>query len=387
MANFLEKGVTVVEVDGSSYLLFKDVTIIRSGVFQYLGKDLQGDFEPNKIYNVLRNEEMLTSEEVISKFELKPIIDGHTSLGRYATPPEEKGIDGVSVNVRAQNGNLIADLKVFSVSMQEDIDDGKRGLSAGMDCVYEKTAGVYNGIKYDVKQKIVGVNHIALTYRERDRGNTTIKKPKYILTNDEDSTSIGDGTMSIFSEEQEKQLSALIEQAVNQAVRKILESKKETNDSEDDDEDKKLTKDDVSVDTPDEALNEAVQALEQIQNVAQEAKTDIEEVAETNDSVSSLSLKAMHEFDSLYKSTSTLFGKFDKHKFSTIKELSRYALKKLDIPIQRGAEVMQAKTALTVALRNKAPREQKSLTMDSAPCGFVDFVDAREHLINLSKRK
>lgn len=154
------------EIDRNDFWLIPDNPITKIGVFPYLGKQISPELEPDTIYNVLRPEEELTKEETLKSFELIPIVDDHTMLGtkdENHTPAEQKGIHGVTgVNVK-QNGDLITvDLKIFSETLKEEIENGKKDLSLGYYSNYEIKKGTYKGQTYDAVQRNIIANHIAL---------------------------------------------------------------------------------------------------------------------------------------------------------------------------------------------------------------------------------
>lgn len=157
--------------DINGWIEIKDNPISRVGVFPYLGKQVGHDFPPDQVVMVLRPEEELSDPAAIESFKLIPWIDEHVMLGPTESgmlPPEKKGIEGViGENVRYENGKLLANIKVFSDNMDDLIEGGKRELSAGYRCFYEKSSGVWNGQRYDVIQRGIRGNHLALVTQGR----------------------------------------------------------------------------------------------------------------------------------------------------------------------------------------------------------------------------
>lgn len=153
--------------DANGWYEVKDNPISRVGVFDYLGSSCGGP-EPGRIYKVLRPEEELADPQCAASFRLLPWTDGHAMLGNEAeglTPPEKKGAHGVigeQVRFDPATGMLLANIKVWSASLADAIDAGKRELSAGYRCVYDWTPGVWNGQPYDCVQRRIRGNHLAL---------------------------------------------------------------------------------------------------------------------------------------------------------------------------------------------------------------------------------
>ena len=156
------------EVDQNSYWFIKDNPLSKVGIFPYLGRQISSDLEPDKIYQVLRPEEELSKPETIASLKLIPLVNEHEMLGENFTPAEKKGTHGVTGdNAEFNNGLLSNDLKIFSESLKQEIQNGKKELSAGYFCNYDLTPGEYNGQHYDAVQRDIKFNHIALVEEGR----------------------------------------------------------------------------------------------------------------------------------------------------------------------------------------------------------------------------
>lgn len=163
-------------VDGNGWFEVKANPISKAGVFPYSGRQLglEGE-DANKIFQVLRPPEELGDPECVASFKLLPWIDEHVMLGPAAqklTPravsAEEKGVQGViGEEVFFQDGTLFANIKAFSSTLAALIEAGKRELSAGYRCIYDMTAGVWNGQRYDAVQRKIRGNHLALVKEGR----------------------------------------------------------------------------------------------------------------------------------------------------------------------------------------------------------------------------
>lgn len=156
------------KVDDNGWWIIKDNPLSKVGIFPYLGKQIDDSLEPNKIYRVYRPAEELLNEETIKSFNLVPLINDHEMLGKDYKPAEEKGVDGVIYNPRAAHGDmLIGNIKIYSEKMMDDIKDGKKELSMGYTCIYDITPGEWDGQPFDVIQRNLRGNHVALVDRGR----------------------------------------------------------------------------------------------------------------------------------------------------------------------------------------------------------------------------
>lgn len=158
------------QVDHNDFWYIKDNPLSKVGVFPYLGKQISSELEPDKIYQVYRPAEELLSDETINSFKLLPIVDDHTMLGTEPgmMPAEEKGVHGTSgSDVYGKDGKLYGDLKIYSETLKDEIEAGKKELSMGYFCDYELTPGTFDGQHYDAVQRNIRGNHIALVEEGR----------------------------------------------------------------------------------------------------------------------------------------------------------------------------------------------------------------------------
>lgn len=152
------------KIDENGFWNYEANPISKVGVFPYLGSQIDESLEPDKVYYVYRPAEELFSEEAIASFNSVPVplVDDHTMIGKDYTPAEQKGVDGVISNVRQSGDELIGDLAIYSESMKNKINHGKKDLSMGYFCSYDLTPGEWNGQHYDAVQRDIRSNHVAL---------------------------------------------------------------------------------------------------------------------------------------------------------------------------------------------------------------------------------
>jgi len=153
--------------DTNGWFSVKGNPLSKVGVFPYLGASIGAD-DPDRMYMVYRPAEELGDPDCIDSFRTVPIIDEHEMLGAAEhglTPVERKGVGGVTgdlVEFDAATGTLRSNIKVFSEALARQINSGKKQLSCGYRCEYDFSPGEHNGVKYDVVQRKMRGNHVAV---------------------------------------------------------------------------------------------------------------------------------------------------------------------------------------------------------------------------------
>lgn len=169
-------GMDAREYDTNGWFEIKNNPISKAGIFPYSGRQLGlTGADADRIFQVLRPPEELADPECIESFKLLPWIDDHVMLGPVAqemtdraVPAEKKGVGGVIGEcVFFKDGVLYGNIKAFSSTLAALISAGKRELSAGYRCIYDVTAGVWNGLRYDAIQRKIRGNHLALVTEGR----------------------------------------------------------------------------------------------------------------------------------------------------------------------------------------------------------------------------
>ncbi len=161
--------------DKNGFVTRPRTPLSKAGIFPYAGRSIGAPpAQADQIFQVFRPPEEFTPEAVAS-FNLVPIIHEHTMLtgaieDEVNTPAEEKGVEGVTggdVYFDPDDLTLYGTTKVFSSRMDGLTRNGKKELSCGFRCSYEFTPGTWNGEKYDVIQRNLRANHVALTKQGR----------------------------------------------------------------------------------------------------------------------------------------------------------------------------------------------------------------------------
>lgn len=149
------------QTDVNGYLLVRDNPITKVGVFSYLGSEI-GAPEADRVYRVYRPQEELENPETIASANLVPWIDEHEFLGVDGTPAEKKGVQGTTgESARFEYPYLRNSIRAYSDFMKNLIDRGKVELSPSYRCRYEFSEGVFDGMQYDAIQRDIRFNHLA----------------------------------------------------------------------------------------------------------------------------------------------------------------------------------------------------------------------------------
>jgi uncharacterized protein len=153
--------------DQNGYLFVKGCPVASSGIFQYSAAQVGLPGEPNRIVNVYRPPEAVSDPEYIASLNVIPLINDHEMLSGFAgdtsaMAPEDYGLDGVLFDVAYTAPWVTGDLKIFTRSMQADLQEGKKDLSLGYTCDFEVKGGTADGQSFEVIQTNMRGNHIAL---------------------------------------------------------------------------------------------------------------------------------------------------------------------------------------------------------------------------------
>lgn len=150
------------QIDNNGWWEIRKNPISKVGVFPYLGRSISDECEPDKVYYVYRPATTLAQSVDSWDNPPKPFINDHEMLGEGFSKIDDRPVQGVIHNPVFEDDVLYADISVYSESLKKKIEDGKKELSLGYFCKYEKQKGVYKGQAYDFIQRDMVGNHIAL---------------------------------------------------------------------------------------------------------------------------------------------------------------------------------------------------------------------------------
>jgi hypothetical protein len=377
---------TAREIDQNGYVTIQRNPITRAGVFQYSGRSLPGA-DPDKIYNVYRPVEEVSHPDAIRSFRLLPIIDEHEMLGEgYQRNAEDKGTHGTTGEDIVFDGEVLyAPIRIFSKTLKNLIDLGKKGLSAGYRCSYEKSSGFFNNLAYDYIQRNIRGNHIALVSEGR------MGKDIAVL----DSMAFDHFDLALDQTKTEES------QMADDDKKKETEGKDENEESAGETEEKKgMTLEEATATLEEllpkvKALQDLVASMTEVKEEAEGAALDEGKEEKKDDKKEGMDsahisrlekrlsavegrgtkhlLAELSSRDRLAKDLTPIIGTFD-HAEKTLEEVVVYACDKLEIKAPKGQE--QAALQGYLHARKKV----------SSPIGFVSAMDSVKTTGKLAKR-
>lgn len=262
----------------------RDNPISKVGVFDYLGSEIPGADEPDRVYKVYRPAEELARQETIDSFKLMPFIDEHEILGKSGMPAERKGMQGtLGEQIYFDAPYLRGNIKIHSSAAQSLIKAGKVELSPCYGCDWVKGDGSFEGQPYQYTQRNIMGNHLALVEEGRTGPDVAVQDHRTFSL---DSSRL---LPMEFTPEQLAQLKALIAEMMGAKTGDEDPVKDPAADADAaKDEDPDATKDeDVLVDPVVEVTPEQAGAAEEAVVAAEEAQSAIEEVAAAIEDVAS----------------------------------------------------------------------------------------------------
>lgn len=160
---------------GEGFLICRNVPIARTGSMDYLESEINPEGSSAKMVKVLRSPEEVFSEAAMSSFEGKPVTNEHPP--DLLTPETYRQYSrGCAENVRRGSGEwdgyLLADLHIQDEELIRAVQEGKREISCGYECVWSDNGdGTYS-------QHEIRGNHVAVVTRGRAGKNVAILDSK-----------------------------------------------------------------------------------------------------------------------------------------------------------------------------------------------------------------
>jgi hypothetical protein len=157
------------------FLICRNVPIARTGTQEYLAREIGLDGEGR--VTVIRMPEDVFDPAAMASFEGKTVANNHPPGGGQLRPDNNAAYDkGDVTNVRRGTGTeddyLVADLIIKDAILISEIEAGKREVSCGYTCIYEK---LDNG---QYAQRQIRGNHVAIVDNGRAGSRVAIKDSK-----------------------------------------------------------------------------------------------------------------------------------------------------------------------------------------------------------------
>ena len=347
--------------DENGYITIPKNPISKSGIFQYLGKSISPDLEPDKTYNVWRPVEELNNPETIESFRLTPWIPEHVMLGEGFTPAETVGVQGVTgETVEFMGDTLYSKLKLFGEDLKKLIRSGLKELSCGFRCQWVIQSGMFEGKPYDVIQRQIRGNHLASVDNARMGSDVRVAMDRAIFALDSINFKLKpNGEIMLTKEDLKAAMDEAIkpvQKALDTAEKKIgaLEKK-----AEDMDKDEKSAEDMEAEEAEKKKKAEDMEKDEKKSDAMDSAiKTLTEQVAtlQSNAMDGNAVMKAFAEKQDLATKASQIVGAFD-HADLDANGVAKYALEKMGVACDSGQELAMFKGVL-------AARKTPTFTVD-----------------------
>lgn len=162
--------------------------VARTGIQEYLARELGLPGDPNRIIRVYRPAEEVFKDESLASFDGVDVTVNHPD-GLVNSENFKKVSAGVVRGVGRREGDFVqCDLIVKDKAAIDAINSGKCELSVGYTAVYTEAPGMTaDGEPYDYVQSDIKINHVALVDRARAGANAKVF----------DHTPIGGNTMPV----------------------------------------------------------------------------------------------------------------------------------------------------------------------------------------------
>ena len=360
--------------DENGYITIPKNPISKSGVFQYLGKSISPELEPDKAYNVWRPEEELNNPDTIESFRLTPWIPEHVMLGNGFTPAEVVGVQGVTgETVEFMGGTLYSKLKLFGDDLKKLIKAGLKELSCGFRCQWDVVSGVTpDGQSYDVIQRQIRGNHLASVEQARMGSDVRVAMDKAVFALDSIDFKLKPNGEDMNEEEIKAAMDAAIkpvQKALDEANKKIDELEKKAEDAEGEEKTAEDMEEEEKKKAADKEKSEAMDAaIKKVDSLEKELKT-LKSTAMDGNAV----MKAFAEKQDLANRAAQIVGAFD-HSDMDAQGVAKHALSKMGAACDSGQELAMFKGVLAA---RKAPTftVDHGNALDSADSAKSDTLD------------
>lgn len=359
--------------DNNGWLFIPKNPISKAGVFPYLGFEITGAPDPNRIYNVFRPPEEL--EKAAETFKLLPIIDEHDLLGEHGVSTDDRPPAGFTgEKVTYEHPYLYAPLKITSPKLISEVRSGKTELSPAYFTEYEPSEGVYEGQPYQYIQRIRAGNHLALVSHGRTGADVAVL----------DHQTFAFDTGGLLPMTDLEKIMAAIGELSDEDKAKLQAALSPATDEEKKDEvakDDEVTEIVEETDAVAEAAAEAVAAEERGDDVAAveaavEAVENAEAVLEAAEELQEkIAQDAMHKAvkhldarNAMVARVKPFIGAVPTAAMDSAESVASYALRKLGVKHNKG----QAAAVIKGYLHDRVPASKQVAAMDTKPTSAHD---------------
>lgn len=155
------------------------VAVARTGIQEYSGAEIDPDnahgLRDRAIVRVYRSPEEVFKDSALHSFAHRPVTNDHPPVLVDATNWKQYAVGQTGDEVDASDGKKVrVPMCVMDQGTIDDIDGGKKELSMGYQTVIDFKSGTSpEGEAYDVSQKDMRMNHLAVV--RRARGGSELK--------------------------------------------------------------------------------------------------------------------------------------------------------------------------------------------------------------------
>jgi len=144
------------------------ITLALPGTFPYLN---EGEFDDGRFsYIAAKLPEELFSADTIASAQGAPITDQHPENKKLVTSDNyTKYVKGTVSSPRVENGELTAYATIYDKGLIHKLLDEKKQRQVSIGFVYnlDGKSGLYEGKEYDVVQRNIRINHVAMVDQGR----------------------------------------------------------------------------------------------------------------------------------------------------------------------------------------------------------------------------
>jgi len=325
--------------DANGYWYVADNPMLKSGVFPYAGRELPGQRPPDQIFYVYRPGEELSRPETLESANLIPFIEDHLMLGRDGVEPEKLPQQGVTGEKAVFDGLYLRNtLRIFSKDMRDLISSrGKVELSPGYRCTYEETPGIYDGITYDLIQRDILFNHLALVEKGRSGPDVSVLDSASLVFDSAENVEKQEGKQ-VFTKEQEEQIRAMILEAMKAKAEDEGDVKEK--EAEDQENETEKAKDEEKQEVIAEPEEEKEEDPKPPKKVVDKRVKDMKGIGGKVQAVDTDAvIRQIHARDQIVERVKPFIGVFDTAEMLSAQAVAAYAVKKLGLVAAPGAEL------------------------------------------------